>query len=143
MSRLEAEKRLRWQDTGVFLMRESESAPGEFSVSVRSVNAPQQQITKRKVLMSDWRPFDIYYHVGMETCCKECTLTHYICTCWINQSMATLASALMHVFVRACVCERERERETESEDLDFRCEVGWGGKSIIGVLHNTTLIKLR
>lgn len=40
VSRLEAEKRLRWQDTGVFLVRESESAPGEFSVSVRSVNAP-------------------------------------------------------------------------------------------------------
>lgn len=36
MSRLEAEKRLRWQDAGVFLVRESESAPGEFSVSVRS-----------------------------------------------------------------------------------------------------------
>ncbi|XP_041789853.1 GRB2-related adapter protein-like isoform X3 [Chelmon rostratus] len=34
VSRLEAEKRLRWQDTGVFLVRESESAPGEFSVSV-------------------------------------------------------------------------------------------------------------
>lgn len=39
MSRLEAEQRLRWQDAGVFLVRESESAPGEFSVSVRSVNA--------------------------------------------------------------------------------------------------------
>ncbi|XP_076583596.1 GRB2-related adapter protein-like [Chaetodon auriga] len=34
VSRLEAEKHLRWQDTGVFLVRESESAPGEFSVSV-------------------------------------------------------------------------------------------------------------
>uniref|UniRef100_H3CGC1 GRB2 related adaptor protein b n=1 Tax=Tetraodon nigroviridis TaxID=99883 RepID=H3CGC1_TETNG len=34
VSRLEAEKRLRWQDPGVFLVRESESAPGEFSVSV-------------------------------------------------------------------------------------------------------------
>ncbi|XP_029949929.1 GRB2-related adapter protein-like [Salarias fasciatus] len=34
VSRLEAEQRLRWQDTGVFLVRESESAPGEFSVSV-------------------------------------------------------------------------------------------------------------
>ncbi|XP_070781215.1 GRB2-related adapter protein-like isoform X2 [Enoplosus armatus] len=34
VSRLDAEKRLRWQDTGVFLVRESESAPGEFSVSV-------------------------------------------------------------------------------------------------------------
>eukprot|EP00066_Takifugu_rubripes_P007091 XP_003972344.1 PREDICTED: GRB2-related adapter protein-like [Takifugu rubripes] len=34
VSRLEAEKRLRCQDTGVFLVRESESAPGEFSVSV-------------------------------------------------------------------------------------------------------------
>ncbi|XP_049900860.1 GRB2-related adapter protein-like isoform X1 [Epinephelus moara] len=34
VSRLEAEKLLRWQDTGVFLVRESESAPGEFSVSV-------------------------------------------------------------------------------------------------------------
>ncbi|XP_070684412.1 GRB2-related adapter protein-like isoform X1 [Pempheris klunzingeri] len=34
VSRLEAEKRLRWQDAGVFLVRESESAPGEFSVSV-------------------------------------------------------------------------------------------------------------
>uniref|UniRef100_H2TRK1 GRB2 related adaptor protein b n=1 Tax=Takifugu rubripes TaxID=31033 RepID=H2TRK1_TAKRU len=41
VSRLEAEKRLRCQDTGVFLVRESESAPGEFSVSVRSVNATQ------------------------------------------------------------------------------------------------------
>lgn len=39
VSRLEAEQRLRWQDTGVFLVRESESAPGEFSLSVRSVNA--------------------------------------------------------------------------------------------------------
>uniref|UniRef100_A0A8D3BUR1 GRB2 related adaptor protein b n=1 Tax=Scophthalmus maximus TaxID=52904 RepID=A0A8D3BUR1_SCOMX len=36
VSRLEAEQRLRWQDAGVFLVRESESAPGEFSVSVRS-----------------------------------------------------------------------------------------------------------
>ncbi|MEQ2181027.1 hypothetical protein GOODEAATRI_007146 [Goodea atripinnis] len=35
ISRLEAEQRLRWQDTGVFLVRESESAPGEFSLSVR------------------------------------------------------------------------------------------------------------
>lgn len=43
VSRLEAEKRLRWQDTGVFLVRESESAPGEFSVSVRSVKAPHEQ----------------------------------------------------------------------------------------------------
>ncbi|MEQ2272615.1 hypothetical protein XENORESO_003325 [Xenotaenia resolanae] len=34
ISRLEAEQRLRWQDTGVFLVRESESAPGEFSLSV-------------------------------------------------------------------------------------------------------------
>ncbi|KAM3624109.1 uncharacterized protein V6R79_019054 [Siganus canaliculatus] len=34
ISRVEAEKRLRWQDAGVFLVRESESAPGEFSVSV-------------------------------------------------------------------------------------------------------------
>ncbi|KAM8842079.1 LOW QUALITY PROTEIN: GRB2 related adaptor protein b [Synchiropus picturatus] len=34
VSRLEAERRLRWQDPGVFLVRESESAPGEFSVSV-------------------------------------------------------------------------------------------------------------
>ncbi|CAB1436270.1 unnamed protein product [Pleuronectes platessa] len=34
VSRLEAEQRLRWQDPGVFLVRESESAPGEFSVSV-------------------------------------------------------------------------------------------------------------
>lgn len=74
MSRLEAEKRLRWQDAGVFLVRESESAPGEFSVSVRSVNAPQQQITKRKVLTSDWLSFDFYYHVGMETFCKICSL---------------------------------------------------------------------
>ena len=54
MSRLEAEKRLQWQDTGVFLVRESESAPGEFSVSVRSVNAPQQQIKKGKSSESDW-----------------------------------------------------------------------------------------
>ncbi|CAF92734.1 unnamed protein product, partial [Tetraodon nigroviridis] len=37
VSRLEAEKRLRWQDPGVFLVRESESAPGEFSVSVSFV----------------------------------------------------------------------------------------------------------
>lgn len=41
ISRLEAEQRLRWQDIGVFLVRESESAPGEFSLSVRSVNAPR------------------------------------------------------------------------------------------------------
>ncbi|KAM6942478.1 GRB2-related adapter protein-like [Lycodopsis pacificus] len=34
VSRLEAEKRLQWQDPGVFLVRESESAPGDFSVSV-------------------------------------------------------------------------------------------------------------
>ncbi|XP_034743731.1 GRB2-related adapter protein-like [Etheostoma cragini] len=34
VSRLDAEKRLCWQETGVFLVRESESAPGEFSVSV-------------------------------------------------------------------------------------------------------------
>ncbi|KAM9792184.1 LOW QUALITY PROTEIN: GRB2-related adapter protein-like [Neosynchiropus ocellatus] len=34
VSRLEAERRLRWQEAGVFLVRESESAPGEFSVSV-------------------------------------------------------------------------------------------------------------
>ncbi|CAJ1053972.1 GRB2-related adapter protein-like [Xyrichtys novacula] len=34
LSRLNAEKRLRWQDPGVFLVRESESAPGEFSISV-------------------------------------------------------------------------------------------------------------
>ncbi|XP_026215185.1 GRB2-related adapter protein-like [Anabas testudineus] len=34
VTRLEAEQRLRWQDPGVFLVRESESAPGEFSVSV-------------------------------------------------------------------------------------------------------------
>lgn len=47
VSRLEAEKRLRCQDTGVFLVRESESAPGEFSVSVRSVNATQQQTSKQ------------------------------------------------------------------------------------------------
>lgn len=43
VSRNEAEKRLHWQDAGVFLVRESESAPGEFSVSVRSVNAPHKQ----------------------------------------------------------------------------------------------------
>lgn len=47
VSRLEAEKRLLWQDTGVFLVRESESAPGEFSVSVRSVNAPHTDEMKR------------------------------------------------------------------------------------------------
>uniref|UniRef100_A0A3B5LA82 SH2 domain-containing protein n=1 Tax=Xiphophorus couchianus TaxID=32473 RepID=A0A3B5LA82_9TELE len=40
ISRLEAEQRLCWQDPGVFLVRASESAPGEFSLSVRSVNAP-------------------------------------------------------------------------------------------------------
>ncbi|KAM4583840.1 GRB2-related adapter protein-like [Odontesthes bonariensis] len=34
VSRLEAEQRLRRQDSGVFLVRESESAPGEFSLSV-------------------------------------------------------------------------------------------------------------
>ncbi|CAL1601236.1 unnamed protein product [Knipowitschia caucasica] len=34
ITRMEAEQRLRWQDTGVFLIRESESAPGEFSLSV-------------------------------------------------------------------------------------------------------------
>ncbi|KAM9857123.1 GRB2-related adapter protein-like [Aulostomus maculatus] len=34
VSRLEAEQRLHRQDTGVFMVRESESAPGEFSVSV-------------------------------------------------------------------------------------------------------------
>ncbi|XP_075889571.1 GRB2-related adapter protein-like [Nelusetta ayraudi] len=34
VSRHEAEKRLRGQEAGVFLVRESESAPGEFSVSV-------------------------------------------------------------------------------------------------------------
>nr|XP_057922080.1 GRB2-related adapter protein-like isoform X1 [Doryrhamphus excisus] len=34
VSRLEAERRLHWQDSGVFVVRESESAPGEFSVSV-------------------------------------------------------------------------------------------------------------
>ncbi|XP_038141208.1 GRB2-related adapter protein-like isoform X2 [Cyprinodon tularosa] len=34
ISRLEGEKRLCWQETGVFLVRESESAPGEFSLSV-------------------------------------------------------------------------------------------------------------
>ncbi|XP_033847412.1 GRB2-related adapter protein-like [Periophthalmus magnuspinnatus] len=34
ITRMEAEQRLRWQDTGVFLVRESESAPGEFSLSV-------------------------------------------------------------------------------------------------------------
>lgn len=48
VSRLEAEKRLRFQDIGVFLVRESESAPGEFSVSVRSVKAPQQQTHTQK-----------------------------------------------------------------------------------------------
>lgn len=47
VSRLEAEQRLRWQDTGVFLVRESESAPGEFSLSVRSVNAPQTHTTTK------------------------------------------------------------------------------------------------
>ncbi|XP_043969730.1 GRB2-related adapter protein-like isoform X4 [Gambusia affinis] len=36
ISRLEAEQRLCWQDPGAFLVRESESAPGEFSLSVRS-----------------------------------------------------------------------------------------------------------
>ncbi|XP_032417961.1 GRB2-related adapter protein-like isoform X3 [Xiphophorus hellerii] len=35
ISRLEAEQRLCWQDPGVFLVRASESAPGEFSLSVR------------------------------------------------------------------------------------------------------------
>lgn len=49
MTRLEAEQRLRWQDPGVFLVRESESAPGEFSVSVRSVNEPHIQ-TRRSFL---------------------------------------------------------------------------------------------
>ncbi|XP_071770593.2 GRB2-related adapter protein-like [Centroberyx gerrardi] len=34
VSRQEAEQRLRWQASGAFLVRESESAPGEFSVSV-------------------------------------------------------------------------------------------------------------
>ncbi|XP_077380561.1 GRB2-related adapter protein-like [Festucalex cinctus] len=34
VSRLEAERRLHWRETGVFVVRESESAPGEFSVSV-------------------------------------------------------------------------------------------------------------
>ncbi|XP_005814282.1 GRB2-related adapter protein-like isoform X2 [Xiphophorus maculatus] len=34
ISRLEAEQRLCWQDPGVFLVRASESAPGEFSLSV-------------------------------------------------------------------------------------------------------------
>lgn len=55
VSRLEAEKRLRWQDTGVFLVRESESAPGEFSVSVRSVNAPHTDEMKRLWGATDWR----------------------------------------------------------------------------------------
>lgn len=57
VSRLEAEQRLRWQDTGVFLVRESESAPGEFSLSVRSVNAPQTH-TKTRTSAS----------VGMKEC---------------------------------------------------------------------------
>ncbi|XP_072319994.1 GRB2-related adapter protein-like [Eucyclogobius newberryi] len=34
ITRADAEQRLRWQDTGVFMVRESESAPGEFSLSV-------------------------------------------------------------------------------------------------------------
>nr|XP_061792210.1 GRB2-related adapter protein-like isoform X5 [Nerophis lumbriciformis] len=34
VSRLEAERRLHWRDSGVFVVRESESAPGEFSLSV-------------------------------------------------------------------------------------------------------------
>ncbi|KAM4603425.1 GRB2-related adapter protein-like [Polymixia lowei] len=34
VSRQEAEQRLRWRASGAFLVRESESAPGEFSVSV-------------------------------------------------------------------------------------------------------------
>ncbi|XP_014047861.1 GRB2-related adapter protein [Salmo salar] len=34
VSRQQAEQRLRWEERGVFLVRESESSPGEFSVSV-------------------------------------------------------------------------------------------------------------
>uniref|UniRef100_A0A3P8YKR1 GRB2 related adaptor protein b n=2 Tax=Esox lucius TaxID=8010 RepID=A0A3P8YKR1_ESOLU len=34
VSRLQAEQQLHWQGIGVFLLRESESSPGEFSVSV-------------------------------------------------------------------------------------------------------------
>ncbi|KAK0140826.1 GRB2-related adapter protein [Merluccius polli] len=34
VTRQEAEQRLRWQPSGAFLVRESESAPGEFSLSV-------------------------------------------------------------------------------------------------------------
>ncbi|XP_049575321.1 GRB2-related adapter protein-like isoform X2 [Syngnathus scovelli] len=34
VSRLEAERRLHWRDSGMFVVRESESAPGEFSLSV-------------------------------------------------------------------------------------------------------------
>lgn len=50
VSRHEAEKRLRGQEAGVFLVRESESAPGEFSVSVRSVthaNTHEKQDRKK------------------------------------------------------------------------------------------------
>lgn len=71
VSRLEAEKRLRWQDTGVFLVRESESAPGEFSVSVRSVNAHTH--TRETSLTS--RPSVVYSHIVM-------VISSKVFVCW-------------------------------------------------------------
>lgn len=57
ISRLEAEQRLRWQDTGRFLVRESESAPGEFSVSVRSVNYTTHAWRSQTSLLSEYKHF--------------------------------------------------------------------------------------
>lgn len=82
MSRLEAEKRLRWQDAGVFLVRESESAPGEFSVSVRSVNAPHKQTNTNTRDQSDSVGNDpvVYSHIVMFIikCCGAAVIVTYV-----------------------------------------------------------------
>uniref|UniRef100_A0A3Q3W069 GRB2 related adaptor protein b n=1 Tax=Mola mola TaxID=94237 RepID=A0A3Q3W069_MOLML len=77
VSRLEAEKRLCWQDPGVFLVRESESAPGEFSVSVRNLA---------------WLAPSVTTPLRRQRACASCLVTSS--TCWTARARGPGESAV-------------------------------------------------
>uniref|UniRef100_A0A3B3TTD5 GRB2-related adapter protein-like n=2 Tax=Poecilia latipinna TaxID=48699 RepID=A0A3B3TTD5_9TELE len=74
ISRLEAEQRLCWQDTGVFLVRESESAPGELSLSVRT-RPPTRRRREATLLFTGAKPQRTGTEMGGNKYAHSCPAT--------------------------------------------------------------------
>ncbi|XP_040892518.1 GRB2-related adapter protein-like isoform X2 [Toxotes jaculatrix] len=127
VSRLEAEQRLRWQDAGVFLVRESESAPGEFSVSVsygdrvehfRVLEGGGQYCIWDESFCSLNRLVDFYrtHSIAVEkvVCLKDpplspCLLSHHGCNPYPNPYKSSSQESLPspHLYSHPSHLERE------------------------------------